>query len=491
MSSNIYGRIFKSSAVYSIAVFAPSLTSLVLLSVYTRYLSTADYAILELIDQSRNLISMLLGARFGDTLSYFYANTEGEKQRNATVGTGVVGAILVGGVIAGLGSLASAQLSRLVFQTPQWAGYFVLSFSALGISIPVDTVFAWLRSRDQSVLYVTAAVSRLLIGVAANASLIIVFHKGVAGVLWGTIISTGVMALAMCLPSLLKVSFAFVVPVFWKMLRFAMPLGLIGLALFVIHYGDRFFLQRYVPLAEVGIYSVAYKLGMMISMPQTAFNQYWGSQVYFLIRGEGAVDRFARINTYAMLVLSFCGMGIVVFTSAVIHTFTTPQFWAAIPFVPGVVAAYLIRAQADYLRSAFYVAGKPGTDAQMNWIAAAICLAAYFALIPPFHLWGGIAATIIAFVALASIAWVRVRKLAPYYLETGRLAKVFGTAVVVGGAGLAFHPASIWMSWVSGMVCALAYPCILYALGFFTEGEKQYVLDRLRRTPMVLTEAAK
>jgi O-antigen/teichoic acid export membrane protein len=491
MSSHIYGRIFKSSAVYSIAVFAPSLTSLILLSVYTRYLSTADYAILELIDQSRNLISMLLGGRFGETLCYFYAKAEDEKQRNATVGTGILGGILVGGVIAALGCLVSAQLSQLVFQTPQWAGYFVLSFVTLGLGIPVDTVFAWLRSRDHSVLYVTAAVARLLIGVMANASLIIVFHKGVAGVLWGSIISTGAIAVAMCLPSLWKVSCAFVLSVFWKMLRFTMPLGLVGLALFVIHYGDRFFLQRYVPLAEVGIYSVAYKLGMMISMPQTAFNQYWSGQVYFLIRGEGAVDRFARINTYAMLVLAFCGTGIVVFTSAVIHTFTTPQFWAAIPFVPGVVAAYLIRAQADYLRSAFYIAGKPGTDAQMNWIAAGVCLAAYFALIPRFHLWGGVAATVIAFVTLACIAWFRIRKLAPYYLETGRLAKVFGTAVALGAAGLAFHPATVWMSWVCGAGCVLAFPCTLYALGFFTDGEKQYVLDRLRRTPMVLTEVAK
>ncbi len=491
MSSNIYGRVFKSSAVYSIAVFAPSLTSLILLSVYTRYLSTADYAIMDLIDQSRNLISMLLGGRFGETLCYFYAKAEDEKQRNAAVGTGILGGILVGGAIAGLGSLLSAQLSQLVFQTPQWAGYFVLSFVALGISVPVDTVFGWLRSRDQSVLFVIAAVARLLIGVAANASLLIAFHQGVAGVLWGSIISTGAMAVTMCLPSLWKVSCAFALPIFWRMLRFAMPLGLVGLALFVIHFGDRFFLQRYVPLAEVGIYSVAYKLGMMISMPQSAFNQYWFGQVYFLIRGEEAVDRFARVNTYAMLVLSYCGMGIVVFTSAVVHTFTTPQFWAAIPFVPGLVVAYLIRAQADYLRSAFYVAGKPGTDAQMNWIAAAACLAAYVTLIPRFHLWGGVAATAIAFITLACISWYRIRKLAPYYLETGRLAKVLGTAIVVGAAGLLFQPASVWMAWVSGTVCALAYPCILYALGFLTDGEKQYILDRLRRTAMVLTEAAK
>ncbi len=91
------------------------------------------------------------------------------------------------------------------------------------------------------------------------------------------------------------------------MLRFAMPLGFVGIAMFVIQSGDRFFLQRYVPLAEVGIYSVACKLGMRISLPQTAFNQYWFGQVYFLIRGDEAIDHFARINTYAMLVLSYCG----------------------------------------------------------------------------------------------------------------------------------------------------------------------------------------
>ena len=40
------------------------------------------------------------------------------------------------------------------------------------------------------------------------------------------------------------------------------PIGLGGVAMLVIHYGDRFFLQRSASLADVGIYSLAYKLGM-------------------------------------------------------------------------------------------------------------------------------------------------------------------------------------------------------------------------------------
>ncbi len=172
-------QIFKSSAIYSIAVFAPSLTSFILLT------STRVISPLPIMDFSSDLLSMLLGGRFGETLCYLYANSKEDRDRHATVGTGLLGSLLIGAVIAGLGCLFSRQLSEIVFRTSDWADYFMLSLIALGLSLPLDTAFAWLRARDRAVSYVIAAVSRLAIGVVDNASLLVFFNQRISGVTVG------------------------------------------------------------------------------------------------------------------------------------------------------------------------------------------------------------------------------------------------------------------------------------------------------------------
>ena len=45
----------------------------------------------------------------------------------------------------------------------------------------------------------------------------------------------------------------------------------------------------------------------------------------------------------------------------------TPQFLPCLQYVPWIVAAYVLRAEADYFRMSLYVDGKTMTDAILNW----------------------------------------------------------------------------------------------------------------------------
>jgi len=482
----LYTRIVKSSAIYSIGLFAPTLASLILLPVYTRYLSPADYAVMDLLDTTRNLFSLLVGGRFAEALFYFYAGAQDEAERKRTVGTAMAGAALVGIAGALVGCLLSPWLSRLVFQTPRWTPYFYLCFVAFGLSLPMEMGFAWLRARDVPVQYVAASLARLGLNLVLTVAFLVVLHKGIAGVLWSGTVTNALVMLLVSVPCVLKTSLCFVPALFWKQFKFSVLLGASGVALLVIHSGDRYFLQRNVPLAQVGIYSIAYKIGMLISLVQAAFGQYWTGQMYFLIRGEGALRRFARINTYYMLVLVYSAVGVSVFAAPVVLTFTTSRFWSAIPYVPWIAAAYVLRSQGDYLRMAFYLDGKPASDTRLNWIAATFCLAAYATLIPRFTLWGAVAATALTFVVVTVLSWRWVRKLRPYWLEYARLSKLLAVGCLVAAAGILVRPPALPLAWAFGLVCALAFPALLYGTGFLEADEKDFLaalFQKLRTRP--------
>ena len=64
-------NLLKSTGLYSIAVFAGRMASFILLPIYTRYLSPADYGVMELLDLTGSVLTILIGMRFGQSLFYF------------------------------------------------------------------------------------------------------------------------------------------------------------------------------------------------------------------------------------------------------------------------------------------------------------------------------------------------------------------------------------------------------------------------------------
>jgi O-antigen/teichoic acid export membrane protein len=89
-----------------------------------------------------------------------------------------------------------------------------------------------------------------------------------------------------------------------------------------------------------------------------------------------------------------------------------------------IVAAYFCRGIADFFRGRLLAAGRPGYDAFCNWLAAGICLVAYFMLIPRFGTWGAAMATLLSCFAMLAIVMVWTYRMRPYRVEAGRLGKL-------------------------------------------------------------------
>jgi O-antigen/teichoic acid export membrane protein len=476
---SLYRRIVTSSAIYSIGVFAPMAVSMVMLPVYTRYFSPSDYAVMDLIDTSRNLFSMLVGGRFTDALFYFYSQAKTDEDRKRTVSTAMLGSILVGLTGALIGALGSKFMSETVFQSDQYTFYFQLGFLTFGLSLPVEAALAWLRAIDSPVRYVAASIARLLVAVAFSATFIVGFRMGVPGFLWSGVLTHALLGLILTIMALSAVSLRFHMETFRAMVAFSIPLGLTGIALFVIHSGDRFFLQRYTSLAEIGLYSLAYKLGMLISYVYLSFSNFWSANMYSIVSGEKAEYIYARVNTYMMLVLSCGGLGIVLFRAPALHLLASPQFWPASVYVAWIALAYMIRAQGDYFRLALYLDRKVGVDARQNWIAAAFCLALYATLIPVFKVWGAIAATILTFLLVLVLAWRNLQRDRPYQLEWRRLWMIGGYgALLVFLSTLLPSNLPLFASAGAALVLLLAYPALLWMSGFADENERA-ALERL------------
>jgi O-antigen/teichoic acid export membrane protein len=468
---SLFRNIAQSSGIYSAALVAQRMASLVLLPIMTRRLTTADYGMLDLLEQIGVVLGILFGEKFSLALGYYYFGADGPEGRRQVVGTGIIGAGLIGVAAALLCAPFSRELSQLVFGNPNAAPYVLFTCVLLAPSFLLEALFCWLRVANRTGTFLMGSLLRL--GVTASGIVLLVglLRLKAWGVLWtggATIVLTSVVLTAVCLRSERP---TFSRRMFVRMARYAAPIGLTGAAMFVINVGDRFVLPHYRSMSELGAYVLAYKFGMMLTFVYSPFQNFWSAQVFQIVKREDAEDVFARLSTYVWLGLSFCAVFLVVSVRGAMTVLATPEFRGASALVPLIVAAYFLRSISDFLRCLFLAAGRPGCDAVSNTVGAAVCLAGYFILIPRYGIWGAAWATLLGFSAVTVMTAVWTYRLRPYRVEGVRLLKVLLASAGALVPYALIRAESLPIQIASAVLSMAVFMGALWMLRFATPGE--------------------
>lgn len=474
-------KMLSESATYSLALLAPRALSFVMVPIYTRYLSPADYGVLELLELTMGFVGMLLWMRFGHAVNYFYfaAETRAERERvQSTAFLWASGAAM----LFGLGAwLAAPYLSALVFGTREYGKYFHIVAVTSGLAIPIEIGLTLIRAQTKSRLYSGLMVGRLILLAALNVILLVIFSMGVSSMLWSAL--TGAIALYLYLVwyVLSPVKIGFRKDLLFRMLRYAAPLGIGGLAMFSVHYGDRYVLRAHVSLAEIGIYSLAYKLGMLISLIHQPFNTYWNAQMYAIMAGPNSERLYVRVFTYLTLVLTYAAVLICLFARPFVILAAAPKFHPAAALVPLITLAYLVRGVAAHCANLFLIEKRPDLEARMSLSTAAVCIAGYFLLIPRFGVWGAVFATLIAFSFMLIFALIAAQRLRPFPLESLRLLQIAATGAVIVAVHRFSDGLGMGMQIALALALSLSYPAILLATGFMDREERDWMRGKLAR----------
>ena len=461
------------TSVYTLAFVGQRLASLILLPITTRFLTTSEYGVGDLVEQISGVMGILLGLYYSSALGYFYFKAESDEERRSVVWTSLLGAGLIGAMASVLCLPLAGTASRLVFGSDMAVGYLWVAFLLFGPGFFLEALFSWLRVADRQGMYVVGALFRVAITILGMVMLVAVFRLRVWGVLWTSAAAILLTALLLGWNCFRIHRPSFDLQLFIRMAKFTAPIGLTGTASFVINTGDRLILPHYVPLGQVGIYVLAYKLGMLVSMVFSSFGSYWGAQAFQIMKRDDADSVFARLFSYVVLGVAFCGLGIVVAARPALTILAAPAFRGAAAIVPLIVAAYCIRSIGDFLRVLFVVAGRTGSEAICTWMGAAICIAGYLILIPRYGIWGAAAATNLAFLALTAVTAAWTYRLRPYRVQAKRLSKI-GIALVAGlGLYLLLPPGSLPQQIGVATLSVAIFPLMLWLLRFPTAGELQ------------------
>ncbi len=177
-------RLGASLGAYQLANILAKVIGVVMLPLYTRYLSPGDYGTIELLANGVILISILVRLGMIEAfLRYYFSDTDAER-RDALVRRAVVFLLISTTIVSIVLLVFAAPLSEIVLghRSP---GIFRVAVLGLWSFTNLELAYQLLRVDERLRLYVTASVTNVVLTVAATITLVIGLHKGPEGYLLG------------------------------------------------------------------------------------------------------------------------------------------------------------------------------------------------------------------------------------------------------------------------------------------------------------------
>lgn len=381
-------RALRSTAVYTAAIALTRAASLVLLPVYTRYLSREQYGILDLLDITMMLCGVLLAVQYAQPMFYFYARAGNDRERAEVVSTAILGSGLLGLIGFVLVALTAPWLSGLVFGSPLYATHIVIAAVTFGLSLVFDSALNWYRITDRAAGFAVSSALRALLQIFAALVALIALRGDLIVLLASGAVAAAVSVSGLLISCYRRLPLRFSMSFFLKLWYKGLPNALSSFSQFVMTVGNRFVVQRATSLAYVGVYALSFKFASALGLLQAAFQYYWAAQIHFIMQRDDRAELISRSFLAFYAWASFLALAVSVFIRPTLAILVTAEFRTSWQYVPLLATAFLFRGGADFYRALFFSAGRFRTDALINASTALASLGLMLLMIPKFGLWG-------------------------------------------------------------------------------------------------------
>lgn len=330
--------IARHTSVYAVGEIISRFASLLMLPIYIRYLSPSDYGAIAILDVITNVLNIFIQSGMAGALSRYYQAANDEHERDRVWCSGFAFLVLSTATFALASYLGRHQLAQIAFGSDQepWPYYIHLSVSTLSINCLSIVPQTRLLNLKRSTTAVSFSMVRLALNVALNLLFLVGFGMKVQGILFGNLATAAIMAIAYHTTWLSIIRRFAVDPVIIQSLwKFGSPLLINSLIQLAMHQADRIFLREFLSLSEVGVYSLAYQIGMAINaMAILPFDNIWNVSLYEIHRMPDARSHYLRVFRYNMLAVAMVMLGAAFSARAVVAVVAKPDYAQAAQFLP-------------------------------------------------------------------------------------------------------------------------------------------------------------
>ncbi len=353
-------KLARHAGVYAVGNVLSSAASFLLIPLYTRSLSQADYGLFETLNIALLLLGMVSTIGFASSvLKSHELDVQDVKERSVLFGTALLSVLTAVLLITIPIFLFRAHIATWLLDGVSSAPLIVVALGANALLSVAQIGLAFLRAQERSAAYALLSVLRGVALLAASALYLFAFRAGVLG----AVAAYGTAAFLLCFflfPLLVRhVRLSFSPLLFYRLASFGVAILPAQAAMWFMDLSDRFFLKASFGFGEVGAYSLSYKLaGTLSVLLITPFQLAWPTASFSAARRSEAEAREACARTlllFASLGALLVG-GLSLYARPLVQLIGGTAYLAGAAIIPVVASGYVVYGMHFILTTGIHLA---------------------------------------------------------------------------------------------------------------------------------------
>ncbi|MUP45162.1 polysaccharide biosynthesis protein [Gramella sp. BOM4] len=473
-----FKKLFQQTFIYGLATVLPRMLSFLLIPLYTGVLPREEYGEISVIFAYFVLFNVILA--YGMETAFFRFYNKQEKKINVlnTSGWSLF--------------MSSILFFILAFFAREWlAGitgidleYISLAIWILLLDALVIIPFAWLRAAEKPMRYAIIKILNVVVNLGLNVFFLLFLPElaensaffesiyvpdfEISYVFIANVIASG-MTLLLMSPFYFKLNFKFDTALWKKMLNYAFPVLIAGIAFSINEVFDRIMLDRLLPPAiareEIGAYAACYKLALFMTLFATAFRL--GIEPFFFSHAESknAARTYAQITNYFVVFGSIILVGVIVFIDLLkVILIQNDSYWEAMDIVPIILLANLFLGIYHNLSVWYKITDRTRFGGYISLVGATLTIILNLLLIPVISYTGSAIATLAAYGSMMLLSYYYGQKYYPIPYDLKKIGVYLISAMIISGISLYLFPGN----YLVGIPLLLIFIAIVY----FSEKEQ-------------------
>jgi len=403
------GKVFKNIGLYSLLNLLNASIPFILLPIFTQNLSKESYGIIDLFTNLNYIFVPIIGLNIGSSVIRFYYDKE-KIDFSKFISSILLFLAVFGILIICISFITISFFPNIGSSTglPNQVIYLSIAFALF--SQICEILLYFLRAEEKPIQFGFFRVTKSLLDLGIAAYLIVFINFDWEARVYTSVIVACVFSIiaVYILARKLNLNLEFDFNYLKMGLAYSSPLIFHSLGGYIISFSDRFIILHFLGLEEVGLYAVAYQIGMVMSFISNSFNQAWTPFLFSKLK-EGkrkTINELHRINFIYFLIMIVLAFIIYLFVPIIYDLFIGEAFAVSPMIVFWVLLGYAFNGMYKMLVNYMFYFKMTSHLASITIFAAVVNVAICYYLVPIYGILGAAISTTLSFLIMFILVFI-------------------------------------------------------------------------------------
>lgn len=407
--NNKFRQLLSNTVIFAVGNILIKFIQLFLMSLYTSAMSTGEYGIAELLNNSVEFALPIISLCIYDAVFRFTLDKDANHKKLLSNGINLLlKSYIIMSIIILIGNF---------FIKYEYAWYFAFMLFAISLR----QLFAqFARGIGHVKRFAVSGVLNAFMLFTFNVIFLLAFNMGIEGYLLSIILANAVSAIFVLITSKVHqyISFKNVDKELLKaMLIFSLPQIPNMMSWWITNISSRYIIIGFCGASMAGLFTAASKLPAMVHLLSSIFQQAWQFSSSKEIKESGSNKFFSDVfKIYSAFILIACS-GLVMIIPLIAKMLLKGDFYQAWVYIPLLLVSSALNCYSVYFGT-FYMAVKKNKMAMVStMIGASVSLLVCFATIPFIGIYGALIASVMSYFVIVVFRIIDTKKYVAINME--------------------------------------------------------------------------